>query len=125
MISRFSTRLALKINTGVLHTGEILQNRLEQPVRRRHVVKLRRWGPRASSADQIGQSTCPGHQPPPSSSNELSWASSCLNAGVCLALTGFGVVLGQHLVQLSLSLCSDNFCDFVSGQSVLVTCILA
>ena len=79
--------------------------------------KLRRWGPRASSADQVGRSTCPGHQPPPSSSNGLSWA--------CLVLTGFGLVLGLHLVQMSLNRRSDIFCDFMSGQSVLATCILA
>ena len=29
------------------------------------------------------------------------------------------------LVQLSQNRCSDIFCDFLSGQSVLVTCILA
>ena len=40
-------------------------------------------------------------------------------------LSGFGVVLGLHLVQLSLNRCSNNFCDFMSGQSVLATCILA
>ena len=49
----------------------------------------------------------------------------CLNAGACLILTGFGVVLGLHLVQLSLNHRSDILCDFMSGQSVLATCILA
>ena len=87
--------------------------------------RLRRWGPRASSADQVGRSTCPGRQPPPSFSNGLSWASSCLNAGACLVLTGFGVVLGLHMVQLSLNCRSDIFYNFMSGQSVLATCILA
>ena len=87
--------------------------------------KFRRWGPWASSADQVGRSTCPGRQLPPSSSNGLSWASSCLNAGACIVLTGFGVVLGLHLVQMSLNRRSDIFCDFMSGQSVLATCILA
>ena len=87
--------------------------------------KLRRWAPRTSSADQVGRSTCPGCQPPPASSNGLSWASSCLNAGTCLVLTNFGVVLGLHLVQLSLNHRSDIFYDFMSGQSVLATCILA
>ena len=89
------------------------------------MAKLRRWGPRASSANQVGLSTCPGRQPPPSSSNRLSWVSSCLNAGACLVLTSFSVVLGLHLVQLSLNHRSDIFCDFMSGQSVLATCILA
>ena len=89
------------------------------------MTKLRQWGPQAWSADQVGRSACPGRQPPLSSSNGLSWASSCLNAGVCLVLTCFGVVLGLHFVQLSLNRCSDNFYDFMSGQSVLVTYILA
>ena len=64
-------------------------------------------------------------QPPPSSSGRLSWASSCLNAGACLVLTAFGLVLGLHLVHLSLNRRSDIFCGFMSGQSVLATCILA
>ena len=42
-----------------------------------------------------------------------------------LDLSGFGVVLGLHLVQLSLNHRSDIFRDFMSGQSVLATCILA
>ena len=61
----------------------------------------------------------------PTSSHGLSWASSCLNAGACLVLTEFGLVLGLHLVHLSLNCRSDIFCDFISGQSVLATCILA
>ena len=61
----------------------------------------------------------------PSSSGRLSWASSCLNAGACLVLTAFGLVLGLHLVHLSLNRRSDIFCDFMLGQSVLATCILA
>ena len=89
------------------------------------MAKLRQSGPQASSAGQVGRSTCLGHQPPPSSSNGLSWASSCLNAGACLVLTGFGVVLGLHLVQMSLNRRSDIFRDFMSGQSVLATYILA
>ena len=40
-------------------------------------------------------------------------------------LIGFDLVLGLHLVHLSLNPRSDIFCDFLSGQSVLVTCILA
>ena len=35
------------------------------------------------------------------------------------------LVLRLHLVHLSLNRRSDIFCDFMSGQSVLVTCILA
>ena len=55
----------------------------------------------------------------------LVWAWPCLNTGACLVLTGFTSVLGLHLVQLSLNRCSDIFCDFMSGQSVLTTCMLA
>ena len=62
---------------------------------------------------------------PPTSSHRLSWTSSCLNAGACLVLTAFGLVLGLHLVHLSLNRRSDIFCDFMSGQSVLATSILA
>ena len=86
---------------------------------------MRRWGPRARSADLVGRSACQVGQSPPSSSGRLSWASSCLNAGVCLVLTAFGLVLGLHLVHLSLNRYSDIFCDFMSGQSMLVTCIFA
>ena len=35
------------------------------------------------------------------------------------------MVLGLHLVQLSLNRRSDIFCDFMLGQSVLATYILA
>jgi hypothetical protein len=55
----------------------------------------------------------------------LSWASPCLNVEVEPVLIRIAVVLGLHLVRLSLNRCSDNFCDFMSGQSVLATCILA
>ena len=61
----------------------------------------------------------------PTSSHRLSWASSCLNAGACHVLTEFGLVLGLYLVHLSLNHRSDIFCDFMSGQSVLATYILA
>ena len=55
---------------------------------------LRRWGPQARSADQVGRSACSRLQLPPTSSYGLSWASSCLNAGACLVLTEFELVLG-------------------------------
>ena len=76
---------------------------------------------------QVGRpsTACPGRQPPPSSSSGLSWASYCLNAGACLVLTEFGLVLGLHLVHLSLNRRSDIFYDFMSVQNVLATCILA
>ena len=77
------------------------------------------------SADQGGRPTAHGHQPPPASTGRLSWASPCLNAEVEPVLSRIVVVLGLHLVCLSLNRCSDIFCDFMSGQSVLATCILA
>ena len=40
-------------------------------------------------------------------------------------LTCFASVLGLHLVHLSLNRYSDIFCDFLLGQSVLATYILA
>ena len=86
---------------------------------------LRRWGPRARSADQAGRPACQWHQPPPTSSGGLSWASLYGPRWSWSVLNGFGLVLGLHLVQLSLNRRSDNFCDFMSGQSVLATCILA
>src|SRR6185503_7871514 len=90
---------------------------------KRHVPWLRRWGPRARLADQIGRSACPGHQPPPTSSGRLSWASLSHPHWGWPVLTCLYWVLTSLLVHLSLNRCSDNFCDFMSGQSVLVTCI--
>ena len=87
--------------------------------------KLRWWGPQAWSADQGGRPTAQGRQPPPTSSNGMSWASSYLNTGARPVLSGFGVVLSFTWSVLSLNRCSDIFCDFMSGQSVLATCILA
>ena len=55
----------------------------------------------------------------------LVWALSCPNTEAWPVLDGFALVLGLHLVKLSLNLCSSIFCDFLSGQSVLATCILA
>ena len=65
---------------------------------------------------------------PPTAPFFFQWAALGLllsDARACLVLTGFGVVLGLHLVQMSLNHRSDIFCDFMSGQSVLATCILA
>jgi len=66
-----------------------------------------------------------GRQPPPTAGG---WA--CLGLLVwsmlglaCLDSFCFGS--WATLVQLSLNRCSDIFYDFLSGQSVLVTCILA
>jgi len=103
--------------------GENLCNRPKGPMGRR--PWLRRWGPRARSADLVGQLACPGHQPPPTSSSRLSWASFSDPYWGLPILTSFGLVLGLHLVYLSLNRCSDILCDFMSGQIVLATCILA
>ena len=82
-------------------------------------------GLKGRSADQAGRPAFQWRQLPPISSAGLVWASSYLNTGVRLVLSGFGLVLGLHLVQLSLNRRFDIFCDFMSGQSVLATCILA
>ena len=87
--------------------------------------KLKVVVPTGRSAVQAGRPACQWRQPPPTSSGGPVWASSGLNAGVRLVLSGFGVVLRLHLVQLSLNRRSDIFCDFMSGQSVLATCILS
>ena len=89
------------------------------------MAKLRRWGPRACSADQGGRPTAQGLQPPPTSSGGLSWAALSGPRWSWFDLSGFGVVLGLHLVQMSLNRRSDIFYDFMSGQSMLATCILA
>ena len=102
-----------------------LHNRRRGPMGRHHVPWLRQWGPRARSADQVGRSACRGHQPPPTSSGRLSWASLSGPRWGWPILTSFGLVLGLHLVHLSLNRYSDIFCDFLLGQSVLATYILA
>ena len=78
---------------------------------------------------QVGQ---PGRSvgllgPPtaPTSSGGLSWASLSDPRWGWSVLTCLNWVLASLLVYLSLNLCSDNFCDFMSGQSVLATYILA
>ena len=55
----------------------------------------------------------------------LVWVSSCPKVEAQPVLAGFALVLGLHLVQLSLNRCSNISYDFVLGQSVLATCILA
>ena len=87
--------------------------------------KLKAVGLTGRSADQ-------GVSRPASGANRLQllgvglvWAWPGLNTGACFVLTKFASVLGLHLVQLSLNRCSDIFFDFMSGQSVLATCILA
>ena len=67
------------------------------------------------SANQAGQPMAHGCQQPPASAGGLSWT----------VLSGLNLVLELHLVRLSLILCSDIFCHFMSGQSVLAIFILA
>ena len=55
----------------------------------------------------------------------LVWASLSDPRWGWSVLTSFGLVLGLHLVHLSLDHRSDIFCDFMSCQNVLATCILA
>ena len=55
----------------------------------------------------------------------LVWAWPCLNTGARPVLSGFGMVLSFTWSVLNLNRCSDIFCDFMSGQSVHATCILA
>src|SRR6185503_12918938 len=105
--------------------GEAFTTDAGGPMGRSHVPWLKRWGPRARSADQVGRSACPGHQPPPTSSARLSLAFLSDPHWGWPVLTSFGLVLGLHLVHLSLNYHSNIFCDFMLGQSVLATCILA
>ena len=77
------------------------------------------------SADQTGRPAYQWRQPPPTSSGGLSWAALSEPRWSWLVLSGLNLILGLHLVHLSLNLRSDIFCDFMSGQSVLLTCILA
>ena len=98
---------------------------LATDLRRRHMSRLRCWGPRAWSADQCGRPTAQGRQPPPVYCSSLSWASLSAPRWSRPFLTCLSWVLGLHSVHLSLNWCSDIFCDFMSGQSVLATYILA
>ena len=82
-------------------------------------------GPTGLAADQVGRSACPGRQPPPTSWSGLVLVSPYPKVEARAAPAGFASVLGLHFVHLNLNRYSDIFCDFVSGQSVLVTCILA
>ena len=67
----------------------------------------------------------PGLPTTPTSWSGLVLVSPCSKVEARPAPAGFASVLGLRLVHLSLNRYSDIFCDFVSGQSVLVTCILA
>ena len=81
--------------------------------------RMRWWGPWARSVDLPGGPTDPSFIQQ-AVLGLLVWSKVVL---VYLGLSE--LVLASLLVHLSLNQCSDNFCDFMSGQSVLVTCILA
>ena len=100
-------------------------NRHWEPMRRRHEAGLRRWGPRAGRQTTLVGRPAGGAHHPQLPRVGLVWAWPCLNTGIELVLSGFGSVLGLHLVQFSLNWCSNIFCDFMLSQSVLATCILA
>ena len=90
-----------------------------------HAKGARRWGPLGHWLTRVVGRPPSGTNRPQCSPAGLVRASSGLDTTVELVLSGFASVLGLHLVHLSLNRCSDVFCDFMSGQSVLVTCILA
>ena len=82
-------------------------------------------GPMGQVGRPVGRLTCQVGQPTPASSNRLSWASLSGPRGSWTILACLNWVLASLLAHPSLNRFSDNFCDFISGQSVLVTCILA
>ena len=73
----------------------------------------------------IGRPACAGRQLPPIARVGFVWASLSDPRWGWPVLTCYASVLGLHLVHLSLNRYSDIFCDFLLGQSVLATCILA
>ena len=87
--------------------------------------RFKRWGPWAGRPTRVIGRPAGGAHRPQLPGVGLVWAWPCLNTGPFLVLTGFEMVLGLHLVHLSLNRRSDIFYDFKSGQSVLATCILA
>ena len=82
-------------------------------------------GPVGQVGRPVGRPTCQVGQPTPASSSRLSWASLSGPRWSWPVLACLNWVLASVLVHLSLNQCSDNFCDFMSGKCVLVTCILA
>ena len=84
--------------------------------------KVEAVGPMGQVGRPGGRPACPRLQPPPTAGG---WAclgfllsKSCGTA--CLNWICFGP--WAPFDHLSLILCSDIFCDFLSGQSVLATC---
>jgi len=92
---------------------------------------LKAVGPTGRSAERAGRPNGPvGRQPKAANRPQLPpyglvCVSSCPKVSAQPVLAGFALVLGLHLVQLSLNRCSNISYDFVLGQSVLATCILA
>ena len=87
--------------------------------------KVEAVGPMGLGGRPISRPACPGRQPPPTAGVGLVWASLSDPHWGWPVLTYFSSVLGLHLVHLSLNRYSDIFCDFLLGQSVLATYILA
>ena len=102
-----------------------LQNRLWEPVRKHHVAKLRRWGPWARSADQEVGRPAHGSNRPQLLGVGLVWASSCPKVVARPVSTGIALVLGLHLIHLSLILGSGNFCDLCRAKVCLKPAKLA
>ena len=89
------------------------------------MAKLRWWGPWAWAADLLVGRPALAANRPQLLGVGLVWASLSDPRWGWPVLTCFASVLGLHLVHLSLNRYSDIFCDFLLGQSVLATCILA
>ena len=88
-----------------------------------HVASLRRWGPRAGRPTKRSAGLPVAPTTPQLLGVGLVWAWPGLNTEV--ELVYLALVLGLHLVDLSLNRYADIFYDFLLGQSVLATCILA
>ena len=87
--------------------------------------KLKAVGPTGRSGDQGVGRPASGANHPQLLGVGLVWASLSDPRWGWPVLTCFSLVLGLHLVHLSLNRYSDIFCDFLLGQSVLATYILA
>ena len=71
------------------------------------------WQRRGGRAHGPGRPTTPWRQTAPASFGCLVWASTCLIFGAWPVLSWFVLILGLHLVELSLNGCSNIFCDFM------------
>ena len=115
----FSTPLVFIVGRNGVKPSQPMQGTNEETPR----ALVEAVGPTALVGRPVGRSACPGHQPPPTSSGRLSWASLSDPRWGWPVLTCLNWVLASLLVHLSLNRCSDIFYDFMSGQSVLATCI--